>query len=93
MDRESVTTFICTYVMSETLIFLIAVKEITVISVTTGVGLLFLALCLAFTCHKTCSRKRKRTRTYGRIRVRELAARPEEVPMMSSNSIGSDLDD
>ena len=72
-------------------LFSIAVKEITIIAVTSGIAMLFLALCLAFCCFRGC-RKRKRMRTYGRMRATELS-RPEEVPMISSNSVGSDLDE
>ncbi len=70
----------------------VSVKQITITAVLSGVALLFVTLGLAFCCHRFCYRRRKRIRTYGRIRASELT-RPEEVPMISSNSVGSDLDE
>ncbi len=44
--------------------------------------------------HRKCSRRRvARPRMYGRLRAATELTRPEEVPMISSNSLGSDIDE
>ncbi len=66
-------------------------------AVLAGVGVLFVLVGVGALCARRRRRRRLRGAAagprggYGRLRAE--GGRPEEVPMISSNSVGSDLDE